>query len=236
MQQALALAALGYGRTGENPSVGCVIVRDGEVVAEGRTAEGGRPHAEEAALAQAGENARGATVFVTLEPCARRSSGGVSCSDLLIQAGVSRVVIAAQDPHPFAAGAGVARLQEAGASVESGLLEDQALAMNPIFFAKWARVQERYDQINHAISCYFNFTQSYSEDQFDRFLQELDDKAYRDALTQQVIISLSDNAFSWLDLLKRYEFAQNYGITTEAEARAWARGELLDQALLPRFT
>lgn len=137
MRRALDVAALGIGRAGENPSVGCVLVQDGALIAEARTADGGRPHAEELALAQAGERARGATVYVTLEPCAKRSSGAPSCADLLIAAGVARVVIAAADPHPFAAGVGVERLQAAGLSVESGVMEAEARAQNPDFFAAW---------------------------------------------------------------------------------------------------
>jgi pyrimidine deaminase RibD-like protein len=138
MKRALELAAPGVGATGENPSVGCVIVADGVVVGEGATAAGGRPHAEELALAQAGERARGGDVYVTLEPCARRSTGGTSCADLLIGAGVARVVIATGDPHPFATGVGTARLRAAGIAVENGLLGDQARALNADFFAKWS--------------------------------------------------------------------------------------------------
>jgi pyrimidine deaminase RibD-like protein len=139
MKRALELAAPGVGATGDNPSVGCVIVvGGGGVVGEGATAAGGRPHAEELALAQAGERARGADVFVTLEPCARRSTGGTSCADLLIGAGVARVVIATGDPHPFAAGVGTERLRAAGIAVENGLLGDQARALNADFFAKWS--------------------------------------------------------------------------------------------------
>lgn len=121
MRRALALAAPMVGRTGGNPAVGCVVVRNGAVVGEAATAENGRPHAEEQALAQAGAAARGATAFVTLEPCAQRSSGATSCTDLLIRAGVARVVFAAADPHPLAAGAGPARLGAAGIAVERGL-------------------------------------------------------------------------------------------------------------------
>lgn len=139
MRRALALAAPGVRRTGDNPSVGCVVVRDGVIVGEGATAEGGRPHGEELALRQAGAAARDAVVYVTLEPCAKRSSGAASCADLLIAAGVARVVIAASDPHPFAAGAGVERLRAAGVSVERGLYEAEALALNSAFFARWVR-------------------------------------------------------------------------------------------------
>lgn len=137
MQRALALAAPGVGRTGGNPSVGCVIVKDGVVVGEGATAAGGRPHAEELALAQAGASAQGATVYVTLEPCAKRSSGAASCSDILTNAGIARVVIAAGDPHPFAAGVGVDLLRAAGILVEIGLLSEEARAQNADFFARW---------------------------------------------------------------------------------------------------
>lgn len=135
MRAALAVAARHVGVTGDNPSVGCVIVKGGAVIAEGVTDAGGRPHAEERALA--GVDARGATAYVTLEPCAKRSAGGVSCSDHLIKAGVARVVIAAADPHPFADGAGVARMREAGIAVELGLLEAEARAQNAEFFARW---------------------------------------------------------------------------------------------------
>jgi diaminohydroxyphosphoribosylaminopyrimidine deaminase/5-amino-6-(5-phosphoribosylamino)uracil reductase len=107
------------------------------VIGEGATAEGGRPHAEELALAQAGDAARGAVVYVTLEPCARRSTGTLACADLLIAAGVARVVIATGDPHPFAAGVGAERLRAAGVVVESGLCEAEARALNAEFFAKW---------------------------------------------------------------------------------------------------
>ncbi|HRO03424.1 MAG TPA: riboflavin biosynthesis protein RibD, partial [Terricaulis sp.] len=84
-----------------------------------------------------GVDARGATAYVTLEPCAKRTSGAMSCSDHLISAGVARVVIAARDPHPFADGAGIARMRAAGVAVEIGLLEAEARAQNAAFFAKW---------------------------------------------------------------------------------------------------
>lgn len=138
MQRALELAATGVGRTGENPSVGCVLVRDDTVLAEARTADSGRPHAEEQAIALA-DNARGATAYVTLEPCAKRSNGTESCTDRLIAAGVARVVIAAGDPHPFAAGVGVERLRAAGIQVEIGLMEAEARAQNADFFARWGK-------------------------------------------------------------------------------------------------
>jgi diaminohydroxyphosphoribosylaminopyrimidine deaminase/5-amino-6-(5-phosphoribosylamino)uracil reductase len=126
MRRAIALARGRLGRTGENPAVGCVIVKDGEVVAEAATAEGGRPHAEEQALAAAGEMARGAVAYVTLEPCAERSNGTASCSARLVAAGVSRVVYACDHPHHLSAGGGPERLREAGIEVEAGFLAEEA--------------------------------------------------------------------------------------------------------------
>lgn len=128
MRRAIELARVNVGRTAPNPVVGCVIVRGGEVVGEGCTAEGGRPHAEEQALGQAGERAVGATAYVTLEPCGARSAGGLSCSQRLVEAGVARVVVACEDPSPFASGQGGERLAAAGIPVEAGLLADEARA------------------------------------------------------------------------------------------------------------
>ena len=124
MQRAIAVALPNVGKTAPNPCVGCVIVKDGTVIAEACTGEGGRPHAEEQALQ--GVDARGATAYVTLEPCGARSAGGLSCSELLLTAGVSRVVVACEDASPFASGQGAERLRAAGISVEIGLLADEA--------------------------------------------------------------------------------------------------------------
>lgn len=129
MRRAIALAAAQVGRTAENPAVGCVIVADGQVVGEGATQDGGRPHAEELALAAAGATARGATAYVTLEPCGARSSGAASCSERLVAAGVVRVVVACEDASAFAAGQGAERLRAAGIAVELGLGEDEAAGL-----------------------------------------------------------------------------------------------------------
>lgn len=129
MRRAISLAAARVGLTGENPSVGCVIVKDGLVLAEAATGEGGRPHAEEQALDRAGDAARGATAYVTLEPCARRSTGAASCSDRLVAAGVARVVIAARDPSVYADGEGCTRLRDAGIITDLGLIEAEAEAL-----------------------------------------------------------------------------------------------------------
>lgn len=124
MRRAIEVALGNLGKTAPNPVVGCVIVKDGKVLAEAATAPGGRPHAEEQALQ--GIDARGATAYVTLEPCGERSTGAASCSLRLIEAGVSRVVIACEDPSPFASGQGIERLRAAGVTIESGLLAAEA--------------------------------------------------------------------------------------------------------------
>ena len=120
MAAATALGGRGRGRTAPNPNVGCLVVRDGRVVGRGWTQPGGRPHAEAMALAEAAEKSRGATVFTTLEPCAHVSTRGPACADLLIAAGVARVVIAIGDPDVRTDGAGIARLRDAGITVDTG--------------------------------------------------------------------------------------------------------------------
>ena len=122
MRRAIALAAERVGRTGSNPAVGCVLVKAGRVIAEAATAESGRPHAEEQALAAAGEAARGAVAYVTLEPCGERTSGAASCSERLIAAGVSRVVYGCDEADHRSNGRGPARLRAAGVPVEAGFL------------------------------------------------------------------------------------------------------------------
>ena len=129
MALALTLGARGLGRTWPNPAVGCVIVRDGVVVGRGRTAPGGRPHAEPQALAQAGALARGATAYVTLEPCAHHGKTP-PCAEALVAAGIARVVTALTDPDPRVAGGGHARLRAAGIAVTTGVLAAQARQAN----------------------------------------------------------------------------------------------------------
>ncbi len=138
MRCALALARRGLGRVWPNPAVGCVLVRDGIVVGRGWTQPGGRPHAETEALARAGSAARGATAFVTLEPCDHVGITG-PCSVALIEAGVARVVAAVADPDPRVNGQGIARLQAAGIEVSLGLCEHEARAVNEGFFLRITR-------------------------------------------------------------------------------------------------
>jgi len=135
MRHALALARRGLGCVWPNPAVGCVIVRDGLVIGRGVTQRGGRPHAETEALAQAGALARGADVYVTLEPCAHVGQTG-SCSMALIHAGVKRVVVACGDPDPRVAGRGLAMLRDAGIEVVEGVLFADAQALNAGFLLR----------------------------------------------------------------------------------------------------
>ncbi|MEO5640354.1 MAG: bifunctional diaminohydroxyphosphoribosylaminopyrimidine deaminase/5-amino-6-(5-phosphoribosylamino)uracil reductase RibD [Sphingomicrobium sp.] len=128
MREAIAFGARARGRTAPNPNVGCVVVQDGEIVGCGATAPGGRPHAEAAALAEAGERATGATLYVTLEPCAHPSPRGPTCSALIIEQRITRVVAAIEDPDPRTSGQGFAALRAAGIEVAAGTLADEAAA------------------------------------------------------------------------------------------------------------
>lgn len=133
MRRAIEVARENMGETWPNPSVGCVIVKDGQILAEAATAAGGRPHAEEQAVPAAGEAVKGATAYVTLEPCGARSSGRKSCAHFLGGAGIVRVVVAAPDPSPFASGRGTERLRQEGLEVEIGLLADEAQILSEGF-------------------------------------------------------------------------------------------------------
>lgn len=139
MGRALELASRGWGRVHPNPLVGAVVVRDGEVVGEGWHAEYGAPHAEVAALAVAGERARGATLYVTLEPCAHHGKTP-PCTDAVIEAGIARVVFALADPNDAASG-GAERLRRAGIEVVSGIYEDEARVQNAIFIHNVTRAR-----------------------------------------------------------------------------------------------
>jgi diaminohydroxyphosphoribosylaminopyrimidine deaminase/5-amino-6-(5-phosphoribosylamino)uracil reductase len=138
MRAALALARRSLGRTWPNPAVGCVMVRDGRVLARGRTRDGGRPHAEADAIAQAaaaGESLKGATAYVTLEPCSHHGRTP-PCADALVSAGVARVVSAIEDPDPRVKGQGHARLKAAGIAVEVGEGAAEAAEINAGFFLR----------------------------------------------------------------------------------------------------
>jgi diaminohydroxyphosphoribosylaminopyrimidine deaminase/5-amino-6-(5-phosphoribosylamino)uracil reductase len=136
MRHALRLAERALGQTAPNPAVGCVVVsRKNRIVGRGWTGRGGRPHAETIAIAQAGEGARGATAYVTLEPCAHRGKTP-PCADALIQSGVTRVVAAIGDLDPRVSGAGFERLRAAGITVEINVLREEAHDLNAGFFQR----------------------------------------------------------------------------------------------------
>jgi diaminohydroxyphosphoribosylaminopyrimidine deaminase/5-amino-6-(5-phosphoribosylamino)uracil reductase len=138
MAQALRLAEQGLYGTSPNPRVGCVLVVDGKIVGSGWHQRAGEAHAEVHALREAGEASRGATAYVTLEPCSHHGRTP-PCADALIAAGVARVVVAVQDPNPQVAGMGIAKLRAAGIAVESGLMETAARELNIGFFARMTR-------------------------------------------------------------------------------------------------
>lgn len=135
MAGALALARRGLGNTWPNPAVGCVLVKEAQVVGRGWTQPGGRPHAETEALRRAGAQAQGATAYVTLEPCAHHGQTP-PCAEALVEAGVKRVVVATTDPDPRVAGQGIAILEKAGVAVSQGVCKAQADAINAGFFHK----------------------------------------------------------------------------------------------------
>lgn len=150
MARALELARRGRFTTSPNPNVGCVIVRDGDVVGEGYHLRAGEPHAEVHALRMAGERARGATAYVTLEPCSHHGRTP-PCADALIAAGVTRVVAAMQDPNPQVAGRGLHRLQQAGIDVSHGLMMPEAENVN-LGFLKRMRTGFPYLRLKMAAS------------------------------------------------------------------------------------
>jgi diaminohydroxyphosphoribosylaminopyrimidine deaminase / 5-amino-6-(5-phosphoribosylamino)uracil reductase len=138
MRQALELAARGLYTTTPNPRVGCVIVKDGAVIASGWHEKAGLPHAEALALKAAGERARGATLYLNLEPCSHHGRTP-PCADAVVTSGIKRVVAAMQDPNPKVAGAGFAKLRAAGIEVEHGLMQDEARELNIGFAARMTR-------------------------------------------------------------------------------------------------
>lgn len=138
MAQALRLAEQGLYSTSPNPRVGCVLADDGKIIGSGWHRRAGEPHAEVLALREAGDRARGATAYVTLEPCSHHGRTP-PCADALIASGIARVVVAVQDPNPRVAGEGIARLRAAGIAVDCGLMEAEARELNAGFFARMTR-------------------------------------------------------------------------------------------------
>ncbi|HTZ34183.1 MAG TPA: bifunctional diaminohydroxyphosphoribosylaminopyrimidine deaminase/5-amino-6-(5-phosphoribosylamino)uracil reductase RibD [Methylomirabilota bacterium] len=150
MERALELARKGIGLASPNPTVGCVIVKDGEILGEGFHQYDWRDHAEIVALKQAGDKARGATMYVTLEPCNSTGRTG-PCAEAVIAAGVSRVVGAMEDPNPKTRGSGFARLQSAGVEVESGIHEAEAQRLNEAF-SRWITTKKTFVTLKSALT------------------------------------------------------------------------------------
>jgi len=150
MRLALELSRNGEGWTRPNPIVGAVVVKDGRIVGQGWHKRFGGPHAEVFALKEAGEEARGATIYVTLEPCSHHGKTP-PCTERIIEAGISRVVVACRDPNPLVDGRGIERLRAAGIAVAEGVLEDEARRSNEIFF-KFIRTGLPFVQIKLAQS------------------------------------------------------------------------------------
>jgi diaminohydroxyphosphoribosylaminopyrimidine deaminase / 5-amino-6-(5-phosphoribosylamino)uracil reductase len=150
MEHALALAGKGVGLASPNPTVGCIIVRDSQIVGEGFHQYDWRDHAEVVALKSAGEKARGATLYVTLEPCNHTGRTG-PCTEAIIAAGIGRVVAAMEDPNPATSGRGFERLRASGIDVQSGLLEHNARRLNESF-ARWIRTGKPFVTLKSALT------------------------------------------------------------------------------------
>jgi diaminohydroxyphosphoribosylaminopyrimidine deaminase/5-amino-6-(5-phosphoribosylamino)uracil reductase len=164
MRRAIVLARARMGSTWPNPTVGCVVADGDQILAEAVTGPGGqdsaagRLHAEEQALIAAGDAARGATAYVTLEPCAERSSARPSCSDRLVEAGCARVVVACHDPSPRAAGRGLERLRAAGLAVETGVLAEEAAGL----YAGYRRLLETGRPLIEAVDDGYGFDAAFN--------------------------------------------------------------------------
>jgi diaminohydroxyphosphoribosylaminopyrimidine deaminase/5-amino-6-(5-phosphoribosylamino)uracil reductase len=143
MMEAVRLGEAARGRTAPNPNVGCVIIKNGKLIGRGATGDGGRPHAEAAALADAGKQAKGATLYTTLEPCAHASERGPTCSAIIPKAGIARVVAALKDPDPRTAGQGIAMLRKAGIEVKSGVAKQAARTSMSGYFSRIERGRPR---------------------------------------------------------------------------------------------
>ncbi len=196
MSRAIELAKKGFFTTTPNPNVGCVIVRNGKIVGEGYHRCAGEPHAEIHALNAAKEQAEGATVYVTLEPCSHFGRTP-PCAEALVKARVAKVICAMQDPNPLVAGKGVQILRQAGIEVQSGLLESDSAALNPAFI-KQMKTGEPYVQLKLAASLDGQTALSNGDSQWITSPQARKDVQYFRARAGAILSSsktvISDNA------------------------------------------
>jgi diaminohydroxyphosphoribosylaminopyrimidine deaminase/5-amino-6-(5-phosphoribosylamino)uracil reductase len=221
MARALELARKGLYSTHPNPRVGCVVVRDGQVVGEGWHVRAGEPHAEVHALRQAGELARGATAYVTLEPCSHHGRTP-PCAEALVNAGVARVVAAMQDPNPQVAGRGLLRLMQAGIMVQSGVMETEARALN-VGFIKRMEQGLPYVRVKLAMSLDGRTAMASGESQW------ITGPAARSAVQRlrarsSVVLTGADSVLA--DGARMTVRASELGLDTEATALAVARQPL----------
>jgi diaminohydroxyphosphoribosylaminopyrimidine deaminase/5-amino-6-(5-phosphoribosylamino)uracil reductase len=221
MARALELARKGLYSTHPNPRVGCVVVRDGQVVGEGWHVRAGEPHAEVHALRQAGELARGATAYVTLEPCSHHGRTP-PCAEALVNAGVARVVAAMQDPNPQVAGRGLLRLMQAGIMVQSGVMETEARALN-VGFIKRMEQGLPYVRVKLAMSLDGRTAMASGESQW------ITGPAARSAVQRlrarsSVVLTGADSVLA--DGARMTVRASELGLDTEAAALAVARQPL----------
>ena len=221
MARALEMARKGLYSTHPNPRVGCVVVRDGQVVGEGWHVRAGEPHAEVHALRQAGELARGATAYVTLEPCSHHGRTP-PCAEALVNASVARVVAAMQDPNPQVAGRGLLRLMQAGIMVQSGVMETEARALN-VGFIKRMEQGLPYVRVKLAMSLDGRTAMASGESQW------ITGPAARSAVQRlrarsSVVLTGADSVLA--DGARMTVRASELGLDTEATALAVARQPL----------
>lgn len=229
MALALRLAEQGQYTARPNPMVGSVIVKDGQIIGQGFHQKAGEGHAEINALAEAAENAKGATCYVTLEPCAHVGKTG-ACADALVKAGVSEVVVAINDPNPLVAGKGLEKLQTAGIKTSVGLLREQALELNKGFFKKFEKGLPKVS-LKLAMSLDGRTALANGESKWITGPQARNDvqklRARQDAIITGIGTQMSDNpsmtcraedASDWFN--KQYKFEQPRRILLDSKARA----------------
>jgi diaminohydroxyphosphoribosylaminopyrimidine deaminase/5-amino-6-(5-phosphoribosylamino)uracil reductase len=229
MAQALRLAEQGQYTARPNPMVGCVIVKDGHIIGQGFHRKAGEEHAEINALAEAGDNAKGATCYVTLEPCAHVGRTG-ACADALVKAGVAKVIAAINDPNPLVAGKGFEKLETAGIETSAGLLSAQALELNQGFIKKFEQGLPKVS-LKLAMSLDGRTALANGESKWITGPQARNDvqklRARQDAIITGIGTQMADNpsmtcraedASQWFN--EQYKFEQPRRILLDSKARA----------------